>query len=81
MTREQFDELVSRLEEQARRKPSAYKFKVYLLALLGNVYIGFILLILLALLAALFVLFVKFQRGILGYEGNCNRRRLFFIWS
>ena len=69
MTREQFDNLVSRLEEQARRKPSAYKLKVYLLALLGNVYIGSILLVLLALLAALFVWVVKFNAGFWGMKG------------
>ena len=63
MTEEQFDELVNRLEGEARCKPSAYRFKVYLLALLGNVYVSFILLILLALVAALSVLFVKLQSG------------------
>lgn len=35
MTNEQVDTLVGRLEQQARRNPAAYRFKV-LLALLGN---------------------------------------------
>ena len=50
MTDEQFDDLVSTLEGQARRKPSAYRFKVFLLSSLGNAYVGVILLILLGLL-------------------------------
>ena len=69
VTNEQFDALIGKLEEQARRKPSAYKLKVHLLALLGNVYVGSILLVLLALLAALFVWLVKFNAGFWGMKG------------
>ncbi len=38
MTNDQFNALVSRLEEQARRNSAGYQFKVLLLALLGNAY-------------------------------------------
>ena len=40
MTNEQFDALVARLEQQARRNPAAYKLRVFLLALLGYGYLG-----------------------------------------
>ena len=53
MTREQFDSLVSRLEQVARSQPRSYSLRVLLLALLGNVYISTILLLLVALLIAL----------------------------
>lgn len=53
MTDEQFDALVGRLEERARQNPARYKLNVYLLALLGNVYIGAVLLLVIALLAGL----------------------------
>jgi Zn-dependent protease with chaperone function len=53
MTNEQFDALVGRLEEQARRNPSGYEFRVLLLALLGDAYLGAILLLIVALLAGL----------------------------
>lgn len=50
MTNEEFNALVSKLEEQARRNPAGYQFKVLLLALLGNAYLGAILLLIVALL-------------------------------
>jgi Zn-dependent protease with chaperone function len=69
MTHQHFINLVSKLESQARRKPTAYKVKVRLLALLGNAYVGSILLILLALVAILVVSLVKFKSGIWGMKG------------
>ena len=53
MTHDQFNAMVSRLENEARSQPGRYQFKVLLLALLGNVYLGAILLLIVALLAAL----------------------------
>ena len=50
MTNEQFENLVKRLETQAIAKPGQYKFKVLLLALIGNAYLVSILLVLLGLL-------------------------------
>jgi Zn-dependent protease with chaperone function len=49
MTNEQFDALVTRLEGDAKRDPARYRFKVFLLALLGYGYVFFILAALLAL--------------------------------
>lgn len=49
MTNEQFEALVCKLEAQARRNPAGYKFKVVLLGLLGNIYLGAILLLIVAL--------------------------------
>jgi Zn-dependent protease with chaperone function len=54
MTNEQFDVLVSRLEQQAINRPGYYQFKVFLLAMMGNLYLGVVLLIIAALLVALF---------------------------
>src|SRR5690349_12960446 len=48
MTREEFEELVCKLESEAKAKPQSYKTKVLLLSLLGYAYIGFVLLVLLA---------------------------------
>ena len=59
MTQEQFDDLVNRLENEARCKPFAYRCKVFLLSSLGNAYVGFIISILLGLLAALVVLIIR----------------------
>jgi Zn-dependent protease with chaperone function len=53
MTDEKFSALVDRLEAQALRNPARYKSKVLVLAALGNLYLGAILLVILALLAAL----------------------------
>jgi Zn-dependent protease with chaperone function len=63
MINEQFDDLFSELEDQVRRNPSAYGLKVHLLALLGNVYVSFILLILFALMATLSALYVRLESG------------------
>ena len=52
MTEEQFEALVGKLEERARTNPAAYRLRVSLLALLGNVYLAVILLIVVALLLA-----------------------------
>ncbi len=49
MINEQFEALVSRLENEARSQPGRYQFKVLLLALLGNAYLGAILLLIVAL--------------------------------
>jgi len=69
MTHQKFINLVSTLERQARRKPTAYKVKVRLVALLGNAYVGSILLILVALVAILAVSIVKFHSGFWGMKG------------
>lgn len=53
MNNEQFEILVNRLERQAQENPGRYKFKVLLLATLGNAYIGAMLLLVVALLVAL----------------------------
>jgi Zn-dependent protease with chaperone function len=53
MTNEQFDALVARLEAKARRDPSGYKLRVFLLALLGNAYLGMMLLLIVGLLLGL----------------------------
>ena len=55
MTDEQFDDLVDEFEDQLRCNPTSYRFKVSLLAMLGNVYVSAILLFFFALLAALIV--------------------------
>ena len=52
MTEEQFEALVGKLEERARTNPTAYRLRVSLLALLGNVYLAVVLLIVVALLLA-----------------------------
>lgn len=52
MTDEQFNNLVERLEESAKRDPSGYRNRVVLLALLGYAYLGLILVV----LAVLFLL-------------------------
>jgi Zn-dependent protease with chaperone function len=52
MTNERFNSLVARLEEQARSNPAAYKFRVFLLALLGYGYLG----VMIGLILALFLL-------------------------
>lgn len=49
MTNEEFNTLTSRLEEQARRNPAGYRFRVILLGLLGNAYLAIILLVITAL--------------------------------
>lgn len=53
MTDEQFCALVGRLEGEARANPGAYRFRVLMLALFGNVYCGVILTIVLALFLVL----------------------------
>jgi hypothetical protein len=50
MINEQFDDLFSRLENEARLNPFAYLFTVFLLSSLGNAYVGVIVLILLGCL-------------------------------
>ena len=52
MTNEEFEALVGSLEEQARRNPAVYQTRVLLMALLGNAYLGVMLLLITALLAA-----------------------------
>ena len=52
MTDEEFDTLVARLEGEAQATPGRYRYKVLLLTLLGNLYLGLMLLVILALLAA-----------------------------
>jgi Zn-dependent protease with chaperone function len=52
VTNEEFESLVGRLEEQARRNPAGYKTRVLLMALLGNAYLGAMLALIGGLLAA-----------------------------
>src|SRR5262249_15618506 len=52
---EQFDTLVQRLEEYARKRPAQYRVRVGLLAAMGYAYIVLVLALLFALLGALVV--------------------------
>jgi len=56
MNHEEFVMKVERLEVDAKAKPEAYKFKVFLLALLGYAYPGLVIVILLALAGLLIYL-------------------------
>jgi hypothetical protein len=61
MTDEEFETLVGRLEQQAKRNPAGYRTRVLLMALLGNAYLG-VMLVLIALLvvaAAISVVWLK----------------------
>ena len=61
MTYEEFETLVGRLEEQAKRNLAGYRTRVLLMALLGNAYLG-VMLVLIALLvvaAAISVVWLK----------------------
>jgi Zn-dependent protease with chaperone function len=62
MTQERFDAHVKRLEELAARRPGTYKFRVFLLALLGYGYIFAVIGIVLALAGAL--VFSMFSGGV-----------------
>lgn len=53
MSREQFEDLVKRLEVTARNDPGGYTIRVGLLAALGYVYIFIVLAALLALLGGM----------------------------
>ena len=55
MTNEEFESLVRRLEEQAKRNPAGYRTRVLLIALLGNAYLAAILALIAALLVAALV--------------------------
>ncbi len=55
MTNEEFEALVGRLESEAKRNPGGYKARVVLIALLGNAYLGLMLLAVTALLLAAIV--------------------------
>ena len=55
MTNEEFEALVGRLEGEAKRNPGGYKTRVVLMALLGNAYLGLMLLVITALLVAAIV--------------------------
>lgn len=55
MTREEFDALVSKLEEQARQNPAGYRWRVVLLALMGDAYLAATVLLIFALLVGLIV--------------------------
>ena len=61
MTNEEFESLVARLEVVAKRNPASYRTRVLLMALLGNVYLGVMLLFIVALLlaAAVSVIWLK----------------------
>ena len=55
MANEEFEALVARLESEAKRNPGGYKTRVVLMALLGNAYLGIMLLVITALLLAAIV--------------------------
>lgn len=61
MTDDQFEKLVSRLEIQAQNNPAGYKLRVLMLALLGNAYLGAILLLILALIIGAFASLAVFK--------------------
>jgi len=61
MTEEEFGALVTRLEGEARRDAKAYGFRVWLLAMLGNAYLGLMVLLLAALLGAALASVVWFK--------------------
>lgn len=61
MTNDEFNALVFKLEDQARRNPTGYQFRVILLALLGNIYLAVILLILVAILIGLLISVVELK--------------------
>lgn len=52
MTNEKFEALVAKLDARAKQNPSAYRLRVTLLALLGNIYLAVVLAILIAIFAA-----------------------------
>jgi len=52
MTNDEFAALVKRLEESARRGPALYRWRVLLLAMLGNAYLMLVLLLIAALFLA-----------------------------
>jgi len=62
MTDDQFEALVGRLDEVAKRDPSGYRRRVVALAFLGYAYLGVVLAIL-AVLLALAVVSVKFLKA------------------
>ena len=45
MTNEEFDALVLKLEDHARKDPAGYRIRVALLAFLGNAYLAIVLLV------------------------------------
>jgi len=53
MTNDEFNKRVFEIEALARRNPKAYQLRVVLLALLGNAYLGFVLVLMSTLLVAL----------------------------
>jgi Zn-dependent protease with chaperone function len=61
MTNEEFESLVRRLDAEAKRNPAGYRTRVLLMALLGNVYLGVVLLFIgvLFLIAAVSVVWLK----------------------
>lgn len=61
MTNQEFETLVARLDEEARQNPSAYKFRVLMLAGLGYGYLALTVFLLLVLTLAAFasVIFLK----------------------
>lgn len=61
MTDEEFETLVGRLDQQAKRNPAGYRTRVLLMALLGNAYLGatLVLIALLVVAAAISVVWLK----------------------
>ena len=64
ITQQQFDDLVTRLEQDAGRSPKGYKLRLGAFALLGYVYIFGVLLLLLAAIAAIFAVIVAGKNAV-----------------
>ena len=73
MTKHEFDALIARLEIQVARDPAAYQRRVTLLALLGNVYLGALLLVIVAILIAL-AAYVMVLKAIRRETVSCRQR-------
>ena len=66
MTNQEFEDLVVRLEQDARNKRHSYQLKVLSLALLGNAYVAGVLLLVVALLLLLIRFFAVKQAILVG---------------
>jgi hypothetical protein len=62
VTKEEFEILVGKLDQLAKRNPAGYRARVLLVALLGNAYLG-VMLLLIALLVAAAAISVVWLKG------------------
>lgn len=84
MTDKQFAALVGKSEEQAKTRPAWYQRKLWLLAVLGNLYLAAVLLTMLALQAALLFVIVQEIRttGRIGWQiVLCIAALLLTLWA